>query len=90
LCIIVFLKVLADVLPLPMWNRVHIRVGFGQKNLGLNLTQCASNIWSTMSAYGGCACSIEVHASRSEVLDPIREVFSLKLEPATKGRVITG
>jgi hypothetical protein len=43
-----------------------------------------------MCAYGGCACSIEVHASRSEVLDPIREVFSLKLEPATKGRVITG
>jgi hypothetical protein len=60
------------------------------KNLGLNLTQCASHIWSTMSAYGGCACSIEVHASRSKVLDPIREVFSLELEPATKGRVITG
>jgi hypothetical protein len=28
-----------------------------------------------MCAYGGCACSIEVHASRSEVLDPIREVL---------------
>jgi hypothetical protein len=43
-----------------------------------------------MCAYGGCTCSIEVHASRSEVLGPMREVFSLKLEPAIKGRVITG
>jgi hypothetical protein len=34
------------------------------QNLGLNLTQCVSGIWSTMCAYGGWACSIEVHASR--------------------------
>ncbi len=34
------------------------------QNLGLNLTQCVSDIWSTMCAYGGWACSIGVHASR--------------------------
>jgi len=33
-------------------------------NLGLNLTQCVSDIWSTMCAYGGWACCIELHASR--------------------------
>jgi hypothetical protein len=36
----------------------------GYHNLGLNLTQCVSDIWSTMCAYGGWACSIAVHASR--------------------------
>jgi hypothetical protein len=60
------------------------------QKLGLNLTQCVSDIWSTMSAYGGWARSIEVHASRSEVLDPVGKVFSLQFEPAIKGRVITG
>ncbi len=34
------------------------------QNLGLKLTQCVSDIWSTVCAYGGWACSIEVHASR--------------------------
>ncbi len=33
------------------------------QNLGLNLTQCVSDIWNTMCAYGGWACSIEVRAS---------------------------
>jgi hypothetical protein len=55
------------------------------QNLGFNLTQCVSDIWSTMCAYGGWACSIEVHASGCEVLDPGREVSSLKFEPAIKG-----
>jgi hypothetical protein len=39
-----------------------------------------------MCAYEGGTCSIELHVSR---WDPIREVFSLKFEPAIKSRVIT-
>jgi len=33
-------------------------------------------------------CSIEVHGSRWEDLDPVKEVFILKFEPAIKGKVI--
>jgi hypothetical protein len=58
------------------------------ENFGWNLTQCVSETWSTMCAYDGWACCIEVHASGWEILHPVREVFSLKFEPAIKGRVI--
>jgi len=33
-----------------------------------------SDIWNTMCAYDGWACCIEVHASRWEILDSVREV----------------
>jgi len=40
------------------------------------LTQCVSDIWSTIHAYDGWVCSIEVYASRWEFLDKVRESFS--------------
>ncbi len=58
------------------------------ENFGWNLTQCVSETWSTMCAYDRWACCIEVHVSSWEILHPVREVFSLKFEPAIKGRVI--
>jgi hypothetical protein len=41
-----------------------------------------------MCAYDGWASYIEVNTSRQEVLDPVREGFSLNFELAIKGRVI--
>jgi hypothetical protein len=41
-----------------------------------------------MCAYDGWACYIEVHTPRLEVLDPVREGFTLNFELAIKGRVI--
>jgi hypothetical protein len=43
-----------------------------------------------MCAYGGLTCLTEVDASRWEVLDSVREGFSLKFESAIKGRLIGG
>jgi hypothetical protein len=45
------------------------------KQLGSNLTHCVSDIWNIICAYGKCACSIEVHASRWEVLNSGRGFF---------------
>jgi hypothetical protein len=43
------------------------------KILGSNFTQCVIDIWNIMYAYDGWACSIEMQASRWEVLlDPIK------------------
>jgi hypothetical protein len=44
------------------------------------MIQCTSDIWSTYCVHMmDGACSIEVHASRWEVLDPAREAFDFKL-----------
>ncbi len=53
---------------------LSIGVGFGHK-MGSNLTHCVSDIWSIICAYDKCACSIEVHASRWEVLNSGRGIF---------------
>jgi hypothetical protein len=37
------------------------------------------DIWNTMCAYNGWACCIEIHESKEEVLDLVKEVFFLNL-----------
>jgi hypothetical protein len=43
------------------------------------------DIWRTMCAYDGWACSVEVHAFRWQVLHQVREVFSSEFAPAIMG-----
>jgi hypothetical protein len=44
-------------------ENTHTGVRF-EHNFGSNLTQCVSDIWSTIHPYDGWVCSIEVYASR--------------------------
>jgi hypothetical protein len=37
-----------------------------------NMTQGVCDFWSPMWAYDGWACSIDVHAFRGKVQDPVR------------------
>jgi hypothetical protein len=65
-------------LALALGKRLHIGAGFGHK-FWVELDPIfVSDIWSTMCAYGGWACSIEMDAFTREVLDQVREVFSVK------------
>jgi hypothetical protein len=64
-------------LALPLRKRLHIGVRFGHKIL-IWVGPDVCDIWNIMCAYDGWGCSIEGHASRGEVLDPGRELLSLK------------
>jgi hypothetical protein len=44
-------------------ENTHTGVRF-RHNFCSNLTQCVSDIWSTIHKYDGWVCSIEVYASR--------------------------
>jgi hypothetical protein len=49
--------------------------------------QCVSDIYNIKHVDNGRACSIEMHASRWEVLDPsVMEDSSVKFELAIKGQ----
>jgi hypothetical protein len=57
-----------------------IGVRFGHKILGSNFTQCMIDIWNIMYAHDGWPCSIEMQASRCEVLlGPIKGNFMFNL-----------
>jgi hypothetical protein len=45
-----------------------------------NFTQCVHDSWIIICACNGWAHSIKMHAFRWEVLDPVREVFSLNFK----------
>lgn len=65
-------------------SRERIGVGFEHKIL----TWIWPNILSTMCAYYGWACSIEMHASNWEVFKLVREILSLNFETPIKGNVV--
>jgi hypothetical protein len=65
-------------LALALGKTLHIGAGFGHKILVELDPIFVSDIWSTMCAYDGWACSIEMDAFTREVLDRVREVFSVK------------
>jgi hypothetical protein len=49
-------------------------------NIGSNLNQCVTDIWSIM-------CTNELHVSMQEILDLVPEVFRMKFEPGKAIRV---
>ncbi len=78
-------------LALSVGNWVCIGVGFGHKKVWFELhPTCQWHLKCYVFYVIDGACTKEMHASGWEVLDPIREVFSLPIEPAIKkGRVIS-
>jgi len=83
-------QTLLILLTLPLWIlRLCIGVEFGHKIFA----QTWPKVWVTFGVLcvhivDGHICSIEVHASRWEILDPWREVYSLKFESVIQVRVI--
>jgi hypothetical protein len=74
-------------LVLPIGKKICIGLRLGHKKIGLNFTHCVSDIWNLICTYDGWACySIEGDAYRWEVLNLMREIFSLKFENLLKGK----